>query len=393
MKIGPWGILAALVVARMGMGFQFQLIASTAPQLQPAFSLSYVDIGTLIGLYMLPGALLALPASWLGARFGERRLVGVGLALMAIGTTLCAIATDYNMLSAGRLLSGFGGILMNVLMTKLAMDWFVGGNMVLAMGIFVNAWPIGVGMALLAQAPLATAWGWPAAFWSGTAMALFGLIVFLAIHREAPGVGTTARGRWPERVQWPGLLIAAAVWATFNMSFALIFSFGPILLASRGSDVVGANALVSLMMWISAVSVPLGAALIQRLDGARFSAPAALFVYAATVLYLLGGGASLPALLAIAIVGGIPAGASMALVSRVLSPPTRSLGMGIFYIVFYGGMALAPVLAGKAIDLSGDKSAPLLLAVALACIAGVLYSTMTWRLRAKRLTPADARSN
>src|SRR6185369_14335182 len=104
-----------------GMGFQFQLIASTAPQLQPAFSLSYVDIGTLIGLYMLPGALLALPASWLGTRFGERRLVGAGLALMAIGTALCAIATDYNMLLAGRLLSGFGGILMNVLMTKLAM--------------------------------------------------------------------------------------------------------------------------------------------------------------------------------------------------------------------------------------------------------------------------------
>jgi predicted MFS family arabinose efflux permease len=386
MKIGPWGILAALFVARMGMGFQFQLIASTAPQLQPAFSLSYGNIGTLIGLFMLPGAVLALPASWLGARFGERRLAAFGLALMALGAALCAVASDYQTLLAGRLLAGFGGILMNVLMTKLVMDWFVGGNMVLAMAIFVNSWPVSIGLALLVQAPLATLWGWPAAFWSGTALALLGLVVFLAIHRAPPGAAMVVRGRWPERKQWPGLLMAAATWATFNMSFALIFSFGPTLLASRGSDVVGANALVSLMMWISAISVPLGAAIIQRLDGARFSAPLALFAYAATILYLMKGNASLPALLAIAIVGGIPAGACMALVSRVLGPATRTLGMGVFYAVFYAGMALGPVLAGRAIDVSGDKTAPLLLAVGLDLIAGVLYVATTLRLRAKPVT-------
>jgi MFS family permease len=150
--------------------------------------------------------------------------------------------------------------------------------------------------------------------------------------------------------------------------------------------VVGANALVSLMMWISALSVPLGAAISQRIDGAKFSAPAALMIYALTILYLIKTDASLPALLAIAIVGGIPAGASMALVSHVLSPATRTLGMGVFYTVFYTCMALGPMLAGKSIDVSGDKAAPLLLAAALALISGVLYLAMTLRLRVKPLT-------
>ncbi len=384
MKIGPWTVLTALFVARMGMGFQFQLIASTAPQLQSAFALSYADIGALIGLYMLPGILLALPASWLGARFGERRLVGIGLIVMVIGSAICAIAPDHNVLLVGRIVSGFGAILMNVLMTKLAMDWFVGGNMVLAMAIFVNSWPVGIGVALLIQAPLALAWGWQAAFWSGAIAALAGLIVFIAVHRAPPHAAAVARGRWPGRAQFPGLMLATAVWASFNMAFALVFSFGTTLLIARGSEAVDANALISLILWVTALVIPFAAALVQRIDGGRFSAPLALFAYAVSILYLARVSVSLPVLLAVAVIGAIPAGANMALVSRTLNAQTRTLGMGIFFAVFYVSMALAPVLAGKAIDLSDDKSAPLVLAAALALLAGLFYGATMLRLRVAR---------
>ncbi len=384
MKAGPWIVLVALFVVRMGMGFQFQLVASTAPQLQPAFSLSFADIGALIGLYMLPGIVLALPASWLGTRFGERRLVGVGIVIMMLGSAICAVAPEQNILLAGRLVSGFGAILMNVLLTKLAMDWFIGGNMVVAMAILVNSWPVGIGLALLIQAPLAVAWGWPAAFWSGAAVALIGLIVFFAVHRPAPNAMMVERGHWPSRAQFPGLLLAAAVWAAFNMAFALVFSFGTTLLVSRGSDVVGANALISLILWVTALTIPFAASLVQRLDGGRISAPLALLAYAAAILYLARLDASLPVLLAVAVIGATPAGANMALVSRTLNAQTRTLGMGIFFTIFYLSMALAPVLAGKAIDLSGDKSAPLVLAAALAALASVCYGATLLRLRIAR---------
>src|SRR3712207_8004456 len=45
--------------------------------------LGYAEVGSLIGLYFLPGVALALPGGLLGRRFGDTRVVAFGLALMA----------------------------------------------------------------------------------------------------------------------------------------------------------------------------------------------------------------------------------------------------------------------------------------------------------------------
>ena len=379
MTIGPWGILAALFVARLGMGYQFQLVASTAPQLQPAFALSYTDIGSLIGLYMLPGLALAMPSGWLGARFGERRLVTIGLALMALGTAWCAMAPDFAQLGAGRLLAGFGAILMNVLMTKLVMDWFAKRNTVLAMAIFMNAWPAGVATALLVQAPMSAAYGWPAAFWSGALLAALGLAIFVIVHRPAPGAATQADGRWPIRAELPALLLCTSVWALYNIAFALMFGFGPWLLASQSGNVVSANALISMVMWIATVATPVGGLLMQRIDGGRFMVPAVMAVYAASLFVLAQISTSVPVLILMAIVAPSPAGAIMALPARILAPASRALGMGLFFTIFYIGMALGPAIAGWSIDITGDRSVPLIIAAALSLVSAVLFIA-TWRM-------------
>src|SRR5262249_43767088 len=77
-----WSVLALICFARVSMGFQFQAIAALAPLLMAAFGLSYRELGTVIGLFMLPGAFFALPGGLLGARFGDKAVVQAGLALM-----------------------------------------------------------------------------------------------------------------------------------------------------------------------------------------------------------------------------------------------------------------------------------------------------------------------
>jgi predicted MFS family arabinose efflux permease len=371
--MNPWIILAALFFARLSLGYQFQLVASAAPQLQPAFDYSYTELGTLIGLYMLPGCALALPASWLGGRFGERRLVAIGLAMMTVGTLWSAVAPDTWHMAAGRLLSGFGAILMNVLMTKLVVDWFASGRLVLAMAIFVNSWPVGVGLALLVQAPLATGWGWPAAFLSGTVLAALGLIAFLAVHRDAPGAAAAGQAAWPTAAQWPGLTLASLTWSLFNVGFALVFSFGPLLLLARGADPVGAASLVSLVVWISAVVIPLAAAVVQRFDRGRLSAPLAALSYAIAIAWFAWGEASLAVFAALAVLGSVPPGAIMSLLPRFLSVRSRTLGTGIFYAIYYVGMAVGPAIAGWAVDASGTPATALYLAAGAAALAGLAH--------------------
>ena len=96
------------------MGFQFQSIASVSPFLIDEFAIDYAMLGTLIGLYNLPGVVFALPGGMLGKRFGEKQVVLAGLVMMALGGVLVGIADDYATAIAGRTLSGCGGVLLAV---------------------------------------------------------------------------------------------------------------------------------------------------------------------------------------------------------------------------------------------------------------------------------------
>jgi MFS family permease len=70
MVINRWTVLAILVIGRLSVGNQFQSTGSVAPFLIEDLGIGYDQVGTLIGLYMIPGLLLAIPAGHLGKRFG-----------------------------------------------------------------------------------------------------------------------------------------------------------------------------------------------------------------------------------------------------------------------------------------------------------------------------------
>src|SRR5205085_11703627 len=79
-----WIMLAILFAARAATGFQFQSVGSSAPMLMRDLAIDYSEIGLLLGAYLLPGVVVALPAGLLGQRFQEKTLGLAGLALMAI---------------------------------------------------------------------------------------------------------------------------------------------------------------------------------------------------------------------------------------------------------------------------------------------------------------------
>src|ERR1700716_392824 len=109
-----WFMLALIFVARVSLGLQFQSIAPVASFLVADLALSYSQLGLLIGLYLLPGTVIALPGGMLGQRFGNRRVALWGLALMVIGGLVTASSHFLWPASAGRILSGAGGVLLNL---------------------------------------------------------------------------------------------------------------------------------------------------------------------------------------------------------------------------------------------------------------------------------------
>ena len=118
------------------MPLQFQSVGAVAPLLGSKFGMSLADIGLLIGFYFTPGIALALAGGGLGQRFGDKQTVLAGLMLMLIGELAMASSPTWTVQVAGRLVSGAGGVLLTVQMTKMVTDWFAGREIATAMAIF-----------------------------------------------------------------------------------------------------------------------------------------------------------------------------------------------------------------------------------------------------------------
>ena len=359
-----WIALAIVFVTRTSMGFQFQAVASVAPLMVADLGLSYAQLGTLVGIYMLPGAFFALPGGVIGQRFGERRVVVAGLGLMVIGGVLTASAGSFGVAGAGRIVSGIGAVLMNILLTRLISDWFVGKELSTAMGVMLTSWPVGLGLATATLGGLAAGSGWRWPITMTVIAAAIGLLLMLLAFREAPRPAGAPVA--PPRVSLAGrdlrLSISAGfAWGCFNASLVAIIVFGPGLLIARGIPLGDAGFIVSLAIWLTIVSIPLGGLLGERLSHNVLIVVGSLV--AATMTLLIP--AISPAILAFCLVGfaiGPPPGPLMALLPRALPPERLTTGLGVFYTLFYVMMALTQPAAGLVRDRFGDPAAPIVFA-------------------------------
>src|SRR5580693_5153414 len=98
------------------MSFQFQTVGAVGPLLIDQLHIDFTWLGTLIGLYMLPGTFVSIPSGVMGQRFGAKRVVLTGLALMVVGGAMTA-SDSFALAFAGRLISGVGGIAMSIMLT------------------------------------------------------------------------------------------------------------------------------------------------------------------------------------------------------------------------------------------------------------------------------------
>ncbi len=365
---GRWLALAVLTVARASLGFQFQSVGSIAPLLIRDLGLSYADIGFLIGLYTLPGVVLALPGGMLGQRFGDKRVVLVGLLLMVAGGVLAGVAQDYPQLVAGRVLSGTGAILLNVLMSKMVTDWFAGREIVLAMAVFVNSFPIGIGIALLGLGRLGETTGWAAPLLTTGLVALAGLLLVLFAYRphgndRRSAASNVATARLSYHVALM-VCIAGMIWGLVNGAFGIVLGFAPLLLISGGESVGRAGLLVGVVTWLLVLSVQVGGILAQRWKRPTMLIFVGMMVAGGAMLALPTVAPLVP-LIALGVGMGLPVGVIMSLPSEVLRPEHRGTGMGLFYTWLYIAQAALPPIAGRLQDMVGGSAASIYFAGSL----------------------------
>jgi predicted MFS family arabinose efflux permease len=389
-----WLILAVLVLARTTVAFQLQSLAAIGPQIVAHFDIDYALLGTLIGLYMLAGIAIALPGGMLGQRFGDRRTALAGMALMIGGGIVLMLAEDIDFLVAGRLASGIGAILVNVLLAKMVGDWFATRDTALAMALLLSSWPIGIGLALVVLPPLAAWSGVNAALLLTVLLCVAAMLSFFLFYRP-PDVDLEAPRSFRialSRREWVLAIHAGVTWSLFNAGLILLVAFGPSLLVEHGHSLAAAAWIASLAMWTLGPAMIFGGGFFERLTRPA-PAIAVTFVLGALVLLAFASG-SAPILWTLLLgLLAAPAGVVMKMAVGIFSPANRAVGMGVFFSCFYAGMALMPAIAGYLREATGQAAAPILLAAACYGTTAALILLFEVASRALRETePARAAS-
>jgi MFS family permease len=362
----------------MCLAYQFQTIAAITPVLHTelvGFDLG--DAGLLIGLYLLPGMVLPLAGGAISQVAGDRFAVTLGFILAIVGGLIPILISGWTALVVGRLLAGAGGVMVTVIMTKMVADWFVNAEIAGAMAVFVNCWPAGIILALLSLPTVAATWGSHGAFIISTVVVGCGLALFLGFYGAMrSGAVAVDRAMKPRVAMSRGVIIsliaAGLIWAFYNVASTITFSFGVTLLTERGYSATAAASTVTLVLFLSMVSVPLGGFLADRAGRANLILIIGSVLFAA--LLVAAGRLVQSALIfaAIGLVGGFPGGVIMNLPARVLLPEQRAIGMGIFYTIYYGGLVLGTAFGGELADRWGSSSAAFYFAAVLVALCPLL---------------------
>lgn len=374
-----WRILALLFLARIGLGFQFQTLGSVGDNMIVAFGLDYAQLGLLIGLFMAPGLVLALPAGFANRYAADKTIAVVGLAVLAMGSAISGLAADSLTMGVGRVMSGCGALFPTIYLTKMVADWFDGREMATAMSILVMSWPFGIAMGQIGHTWLAQTFDWQLPFLVASAycgLAALAVYLFYRLPHDLPSIKNDALLSLTGQ-EWRLILCAGMAWGTFNAGYVVYLSFAPNMLISLGHPALVAASIVSVGSWLMILSGTLCGVIADR-TGRRDTILIICMASAVIALILISvPGAGLPASLLFGLLGMAPAGVIVALAGQAIRPERRAFGMGVFFTIYYVFMTVGPPMAGAIFDMRGRPDDALMVGMAL--FATVVPSALAYR--------------
>src|SRR3982074_3076245 len=176
---GRWFGLAALTVSGLVLGLDITILITALPTLSAKLSATTDQLQWMSAAYTLSLARFMLPAGVLGARFGRKRLLVIGLATFGISSVVASQMTSANGLILMRVIMGASGAIVLPLVTSILPSMFAEDERPLAIGLSGAGAFIGLPLGPLLAGWLLTHYDWGS--------------IFLI---NAPGVGIGVVGGW-----------------------------------------------------------------------------------------------------------------------------------------------------------------------------------------------------
>ncbi|KFG67880.1 MFS transporter [Microvirga sp. BSC39] len=378
-----WGVVSVVVGSGIVTAMQVGKAAIATPLLQTDLGLDLAAAGWLTGIFAVLGLVGGIPAGTFVARVGDRRMLILGLGVIALGTVIGATALGVPVLLASRALEGFGFLLVTVAGPAILHRVVQPGQRDLAFALWSCFMPAGMALAMLAG-PLFS--DWRTLWWGNAGLAAAAIVAGLAIVPAAPArVSVSWRSAASDALQVltsrePVLL--AVCFGSYSLMFFALFSFLPVLLMEQMEIAHGTAGLLSSVATGANIIGNLAAGYLLARGTSRFALLSGAYLIMGLTgigifLQVFGGTPTLTLCILFSGVGGlIPA---TLISSAPLVAPSAALAPVVIGLVMQGsnlGQVIGPVTIGGAIASYGWKAAAgiILISGLIATIAVLVVS-------------------
>jgi len=259
---------AATLIAMFALQLSNLGFSPLLPSIQQEFGMSYTQLGFFTGLYGLLAMLLSVPAGVSARRFGEKRVLGIGLLGVAAGSVLLGEAWSYESALTFRGLTIFGyrfafvSVLIAVALTAPAS---LRGRTMGVLGATSS-------LASVVGAPLGGVlvgeFGWRFAILGYAAMAVLGATVFWLFYRPTSDETTSVTDHRTDSAGSRSAFRSPVVWMLALMvglggfgQFTVTYFVPSVSNALFGLDAKAAGLIIS-TGYITAIIVNLGIGLL-----------------------------------------------------------------------------------------------------------------------------------
>jgi len=355
-----WVILGVVYLAVLSFAITLQSVPPILPLMIAELNLSHAQAGLLMSLFSLPAVLIAIPAGILADRHGQKVIGIVCFILMIIGAVLFSYADAVPLLAISRIISGMGAMTIFVISPQIIAQWFTGGRMGIAMGVFNTGMPLGTILSLNLLSMLGESLGWRVSMLSSAIIPLAALVIFFLFYTQAPQMNGEVSSL-PEdffksiRTLGMSIWLIGIAWMFFNAAALSMFTFTPDLLKREGFSITTAGFLTSLVMWPQLVWNLIVGFAIDRIDRKRSMIAIGGIGFAILlwiVPFSIGWVTGIMILVGLAM-GLIPP-PIFALAPEVVSADKLGFGYGVMASLQNIGILMAPPIAGLIKDLTGS---------------------------------------
>lgn len=390
-----WVMLLLLWFAYLSFGITQTATAPMATAIMRDLNLTYGEMGSIFGSWPLFYVASSLFVGFALDRFSVRKLIGVGMAVIALSTLLRVVAESYSIMFLSVAIFGIGGPTISVGSSKLISLWFNGRERNTATGVSLSGPLLGqiVGLASTNSVVIPLVRSWRLAFLVFFGVIFVATILWCALSREVESDVSSrgsqeGRGSFKEslsllfkiRNTW---VIVAVGFSSFFVTWAML-NWLPLMIENKGVLPVEAGYLAA----IPTATGAFGALLITRLapeHRLRFVGALQLALASASI-YIFGASHGLSLGVALAL-WGLANGSIVPLCMLILmnTPEVGSrlmgTGTGLFYSLAEVGGFIGPYIVGITVQLtrSFDYSIVLLATLTASTIPLFLFVNETKR--------------